>query len=137
MKSWGGIWGRALTEKKTFLSNHAFHVPQGHIQLDRALVVPIMHQDNVIGEIAVANKATDYGDEDRQLVEAAVSFIAPILSARLERDIEEKARKEAEEALREQARRDPLTGALNHGAIVNELARLVARGFRAPRLSWR
>ncbi len=32
-----------------------------------------------------------------------------------------KARRTAEDALREQARRDPLTGVLNHGAIVDEL----------------
>ena len=40
------------------------------------------------------------------------------------RDISE--RKQAEEVLREQARRDPLTGVLNHGAIVNEMRSLIA-----------
>jgi diguanylate cyclase (GGDEF)-like protein/PAS domain S-box-containing protein len=39
------------------------------------------------------------------------------------RDIRE--RKKAEEALREQMRRDPLTGVLNHAAIVNELRSLI------------
>jgi len=76
----------------------------------------------------VANKPADYDEKDRLLVESAAAFIAPILSARLQRDVEEKARKQAEEALREQARRDPLTGILNHGAIVNELSRLVDSG---------
>ncbi len=42
------------------------------------------------------------------------------------RDISE--RKRAEEALREQARRDPLTGVLNHGAIVEELRDLLSKG---------
>ena len=42
------------------------------------------------------------------------------------RDISE--RKRAEEALREQARRDPLTGVLNHGAIVAELGKLLPNG---------
>jgi diguanylate cyclase (GGDEF)-like protein/PAS domain S-box-containing protein len=41
------------------------------------------------------------------------------------RDISE--RKRMEEALREQVRRDPLTGVLNHGAIVNELRTLISR----------
>ena len=40
------------------------------------------------------------------------------------RDISE--RKQAEEVLREQARRDPLTGVLNHGAIVNAMRNLIA-----------
>ena len=42
------------------------------------------------------------------------------------RDITE--RKRMEEALREQARRDPLTGVLNHGAIVAELRSLISSG---------
>jgi diguanylate cyclase (GGDEF)-like protein/PAS domain S-box-containing protein len=40
------------------------------------------------------------------------------------RDISE--RKQAEEVLREQARRDPLTGALNHGAIVKAMRGLIS-----------
>jgi diguanylate cyclase (GGDEF)-like protein/PAS domain S-box-containing protein len=40
------------------------------------------------------------------------------------RDVTE--RKRAEEAVREQAQRDPLTGALNHGAIVEELRNLLS-----------
>ena len=86
--------------------------------------MPIVHQEDVIGLLVIANKPTDYGEKDRQLVESAAAFIAPILSARLQRDVEEEARKQAEDALREQARRDPLTGVLNHGAIVDELTRL-------------
>lgn len=41
-------------------------------------------------------------------------------------------RKRAEEALHEQARRDQLTGLLNHGAIVEELRRLVSDGIESP-----
>ena len=39
---------------------------------------------------------------------------------------------ESEEALREQARRDPLTGVLNHGAIADELRSPLAEGGGAP-----
>jgi diguanylate cyclase (GGDEF)-like protein/PAS domain S-box-containing protein len=42
------------------------------------------------------------------------------------RDISD--RKAAAEALREQARRDPLTGVLNHGAIVDEMRGLISTG---------
>jgi diguanylate cyclase (GGDEF)-like protein/PAS domain S-box-containing protein len=41
------------------------------------------------------------------------------------RDVTE--RKKAEEALRDQMRRDPLTGVLNHAAIVGELRQLIAQ----------
>jgi len=40
-------------------------------------------------------------------------------------------RTQAEEALREQSRCDPLTGALNHGAIVGEMRSLIADGEQA------
>lgn len=46
------------------------------------------------------------------------------------RDISE--RKRAEEALREQMRRDSLTGVLNHAAIVDELRGLISDGDGAP-----
>jgi diguanylate cyclase (GGDEF)-like protein/PAS domain S-box-containing protein len=45
------------------------------------------------------------------------------------RDISD--RKAAAEALREQARRDPLTGVLNHGAIVDEMRSLISNGEQA------
>lgn len=124
-ESWAGIWGRALKEKKTFYSDEPARTPEGHIPIGRVLAVPIVHQEDGIGLLVVANKPTDYDEKDRQLVASAAAFIAPILSAQLQRDVEEMARKQAEEALREQARRDPLTGILNHGAIVTELSRLV------------
>ncbi|MGD0766240.1 MAG: PAS domain S-box protein, partial [Dehalococcoidia bacterium] len=38
----------------------------------------------------------------------------------------EQALRESEEALHEQARRDPLTGVLNHGAIVGEISNLIS-----------
>jgi diguanylate cyclase (GGDEF)-like protein len=127
-QSWAAIWGRALAEKRTFYSTEPSPTPGNHDPITRALTAPIVHQEDVIGLLVVANKPTDYDEEDRQLVESAAAFIAPVLNARLERDTEEKARRQAEEALREQARRDPLTGILNHGAIVAELSRLVDSG---------
>jgi diguanylate cyclase (GGDEF)-like protein/putative nucleotidyltransferase with HDIG domain len=123
---WGGIWGRALTEKKTLCSNRPAQVPEGHIAIRRVLAVPIVHHAEAIGLLMVANRATDYGEDDQELLEAIAHAIGPILSARLERDRNERERKRAEEALWEQARRDPLTGVLNHGAIVEELRNLLS-----------
>ncbi|HBF42206.1 MAG TPA: hypothetical protein DDW42_00995 [Desulfobacteraceae bacterium] len=85
---WGGIWGKSLKEKKTFCSDN-LHVPEGHIPIKNALVVPIIHQDKVIGLLAVASKATEYNEKDRNLAEIIAARIAPILHARLQRDIQE------------------------------------------------
>jgi len=98
-ESWGGIWGRALIEKKIFLSNEPFQMPEGHVPIHKALTLPIMHQGEVIGIFAVGNKTMDYSDKDRALLETIADYIAPILHARLQRDRQERDRKRAEEDL--------------------------------------
>jgi len=45
-----------------------------------------------------------------------------------DRKAAEQALRESEEALHEQARRDPLAGVLNHGAIVDEMRSLISSG---------
>ncbi|MFB0515894.1 MAG: ATP-binding protein [Candidatus Neomarinimicrobiota bacterium] len=95
-ESWGGIWGRALTEKRTLYSNKPFKVPEGHIAIDRAIDVPIIHKGDVIGNLMVGNKATDYDDKDVEMLETIANYIAPVLSARLQRDRHEEERKRAE-----------------------------------------
>jgi PAS domain S-box-containing protein len=104
-ETWGGIWGRALREKKTFYSNEPFRVPEGHIPMRRSMAVPIIHHGEVIGLLHVANKATDYDDKDQELLETIAGRVAPILDARLQRDRHERERKQAEEALRESEER--------------------------------
>jgi PAS domain S-box-containing protein len=99
-QAWGGVWGRSLREARSLFSNESFHVPAGHIQISRALCVPIVHQGAVIGLFAVANREYDYDENDRAFLEMIAAKVAPILHARLQRDGEEKARKAAEEELR-------------------------------------
>jgi len=97
---WGGIWGRALIEKITLVSNEPLSVPEGHIPILRTLIVPIIFQGEVIGEIAVANKKTDYTARDRKMLETIADKLAPVLQARLQRDRQEKERRQIEEKLR-------------------------------------
>jgi PAS domain S-box-containing protein len=99
-ESWGGIWGRALIEKKSLYANGGLRVPEGHISIQRVLVVPIMYHGNTIGLLEVANKATDYNEKDQRFLETIADHIAPVLHARLQRETQERTRKEAEEQLR-------------------------------------
>jgi PAS domain S-box-containing protein len=99
-KSWGGIWGRALMEGKSLYSNKPGSVPDGHIPISRSLVVPIIHHAEVIGILAVANKATNYVKADVQTLENIARYVAPVLSARLQRNREERMRARSEEQLR-------------------------------------
>jgi PAS domain S-box-containing protein len=99
-ETWGGIWGRSLTEKKVICSNQPGKVPEGHLPVSRCLSVPILHNQLVIGLLLVANKRTDYDQSDLEQLQHIADFLAPVLHARLQRDSEEHARKLAEGALR-------------------------------------
>lgn len=91
--TWNSLWGRSLIEKKPMVANHGpFNVPQGHLPITRALNVPILYQDEVIGNLLVGNKKTDYTEQDQRLLEAIADYISPVLHARLQRDKEENER---------------------------------------------
>jgi len=93
-ESWGDTtWGVALRTGRSSLKNEAFSVPEGHIPISRSMVAPVVHQDEVLGIIHLANRDRDYGADDLELLESLASFIAPVLKARLERA---RARRELE-----------------------------------------
>jgi PAS domain S-box-containing protein len=124
-QTWGGIWGRALIEKKTLHSNKPFHVPEGHLPIRRALDVPIIYQGESIGNLLVGNKATEYDEGDIHLLEIIAHYIAPMLNARLQRDRAEKEHRRAEEALEESEQKfkdlteqSPNMIFINHGGRV-------------------
>jgi PAS domain S-box-containing protein len=98
---WGdNLWASCLTHKRAFSSNGPFKVPDGHIHVTRALAVPIIYQGEAIGNFMVANKATEYDQKDKELLERIAAHTGPILRARLERDRQHEKRTQAEEALR-------------------------------------
>lgn len=99
-ENWGGIWGRAMAEKRTICSNTPFHVPEGHVSIHRAIGVPIIYQSEVIGLLLVGNKEADYDKDDRELLEMAADHIALTLYPRLQSESQEKKRKQAEEIRR-------------------------------------
>ena len=99
-EDWGGIWGKSLKESKSIVKNEGLKPPQGHISLENALCVPILYNGELIGQIVVGNKDSDYTEEDKKLLENIAKQISPILHARLERDRQEEQRKEMEERLK-------------------------------------
>lgn len=104
-QKWGGIWGRALSERRTFCSNAPLVVPEGHVPLIRAVAMPIIFQKGVLGCFVVANKETDYGEKDLRLLETIANYIAPVLHSRLSREKQERKRRQAEDALKESEER--------------------------------
>lgn len=100
-KSWTGIWGQSLLKGKPLYSNEPLQVPEGHIQITKTLNVPIIHNGNVIGNLLVGNKETDYDKSNVRLMEAIAGHLAPLLNARLQRDKQTKQRQSIEEQLRQ------------------------------------
>jgi len=120
--SWGGIWGEALQKGQSALSNDAGSVPEGHIPIDRALFVPIIDGHKVIGLLGVANRAADYNERDRTVLETIARHTGPILHTRLERDEKEAERVRVQGELLESERR--------YRAVVEHQTELVLRFTR-------
>ena len=100
-ETWGdSTWPRAIREKKTICLNEpSTNVPEGHIAVHRHISLPIIDRGEVIGLFQVANRETDYDEKATELLETIADRVAPILSARLQRDRHEEARKWVEEQL--------------------------------------
>jgi len=96
---WGGIWARAMNEKKALYSNKLFTVPEGHIQITRALDVPIVYQGALIGNLLVGNKETNYGEKDIQTLENIADKIAPVFHSTLQIEKQGREKKQLEAQL--------------------------------------
>lgn len=101
-ETWGeSLWGQAVRERRALRSMGPFHTSDGHLTIDSFLTVPILFSTKTIGLTSVANKAGGYTENDEDLLGRIAEFIAPILNARMQRDLQQRRREIAEEALRE------------------------------------
>lgn len=88
-EAWKGIWGRALTEMRPFLLNEPAREFDRDVQ--RVVAVPLLDRGELVGLFEVANKPADYDANDRDFLERAAAYLAPILHVRLQRDTHQKA----------------------------------------------
>lgn len=86
---WKGLWGKCLIENRSMFSNESLNVPHGHIQIKNALCVPLIYQENTIGIFTLADKTEGFTIDDQKRLDLIASYVSPILSARLERDLKE------------------------------------------------
>jgi len=92
-----GLWGEAVRQRRTLIVNdyQADHpgkkgLPRGHVPLTRVLVTPIFSRGRIVALAAVANKPTDYTEEDARRIDTFATNVQVILD-----------RRQAEEALRQ------------------------------------
>ena len=91
-----GIWAEAVRQRKPFIlndysSDHPAKkgYPTGHVTLKNLVVVPFISNNKVITVSAVANKSTDYNEDDIKQIDSFLTSIQSITQ-----------RMEAEQALR-------------------------------------
>ena len=105
-ESWSdNTWSRAIRSGRTQVLAGKGIVPEGHLPVSRAVATPIVYSDETIGLFVVAERDTDFGDEDVRLLESFALSTAPVLHEWRERLNQEAARVEAERALRESEQR--------------------------------
>ena len=83
---WGGLWGKSLQEMVSLRQNEHLDLPHGHLRMQNALVVPLILEKKLIGQIAVANHPAGYTPEDQEKLESIAQFIAPILKIYIEKE---------------------------------------------------
>ena len=84
--TWGNsIWGNGLRNKKGAYSNKSFKIPEGHLPVERFLTVPLVYKNTSVGLISVGNKATDYSDDDFNLLQEIADYLAPVIAVQYQR----------------------------------------------------
>ncbi len=98
-----GLWADAVRERRRLIINdyQSEHpskkgIPEGHVRLTRILVVPIFSYGRIVALAAVANKSSDYEEEDAREIEGFATNVQVIL----ERQKMEGAIRESENQLR-------------------------------------
>jgi DNA-binding CsgD family transcriptional regulator len=61
-------------------------VPQDHSALYNSLLAPMVINDELVGQIVLANKPSDFSQEDEEKLSSIAAFLAPILKIYLEKE---------------------------------------------------
>ncbi len=97
-----GVWADCVHTRAPVIHNdyaslpNKKGLPEGHAPLIRELVVPVIHEGDVVAILGVGNKPTDYTDRDVQVI----SYLADVTWHLVQQKRTEEALREAEERFR-------------------------------------
>lgn len=87
-----GLWGWVLKKKKPLLTNRAGSdrraagLPRGHIRIEKFLGVPALSGRKLLGMLALANPAADFGQRDLAAAQKLARVYAMILQRKAAED---------------------------------------------------
>ncbi len=101
------LWGHSLNKEEPFFTNSpnaheaSTGVPKGHILLERFLAVPVMLEKELVGQIALANKESDYTQKDLKAVCRLAEYYALAIQRKQAEEELQKANDELETRVKE------------------------------------
>ena len=81
-----GLWASVMKHKQALITNnyssedHGIRFADGHPQITRTLVVPMIQAGKVMAVLGVGNKPVDYNDDDLTLLRTLTSIACDIVS---------------------------------------------------------
>jgi len=130
---WVGIWGKSILSKTTLYANSGLNVPEGHVKLENTICAPIIHHDEVIGLIALANRENGFNDDDKILLNKLCMLIAPTLLVWIEnKNYQDELEERVDEETRKNMVQEKIIFEQKKFSDISKMISAVAHQWRQP-----